>query len=615
MSIISHSGEQEEVIPSNKRVEGFSRKSLHRFIALFLCVAIVATLNVFVSTKTDAAIKLSDTYRVVRPNTDLKLTLQGAKASKVSWSLSHPSVGIINKKGVFTAKWAGRTKVYAKYNGRTYACVVVVPNPARLVLFTKKKVTVSDKGSKKLSVVAQGEVKYHSLNTHIAKITSKGKVKGVNPGTTTVIAKNAYGSASCKVKVVSAGVTKVTYPKWLYSQGKLAIRKKDKNGNFKYGPIRTTAGKTLSLEIQNIKHNDVKKVVWSSANKQAADIIPTGKVKANAKTKAFGDAKISAVIFYNSGKSAVISNTVHVSNPTINTKAVVCFTKNVGKNRHQYISFTGLQPDSKVKYKYSKTKKVKITIKNNKCKILGKKKGSGTITAKVDGKKFKVKYYVLTPKFGSIIGVLARGNTTKINIGGIGNTRRTFTSRNPNVASVALDGTITGRGAGVTYVDVKIANMTFTYRVEVAAKGMKTIINRAKWIVNNWTYSQPNRMSDGFYDCSALVWKGYKAYNNYHAKLGSKKYALPAAYLYDYLKSKGQLMSFGFVSLDYLAPGDLFFYGDYDSAVRYSQPGRTLNIYHVAMYAGNGRVVEKGTPKYTYNNINHIVGVGRVVSY
>ena len=322
---------------------------------------------------------------------------------------------------------------------------------------------------------------------------------------------------------------------------------------------------------------------------------------------------LSALVFYNSGKSEVISNHIHVSNPTLNAKTLVCLTKNVGKNRQQYVSFSGLNSYSSVKFSYKKTKKATITVVNNKVKVLGKKKGSGTITAKVDGKTFKVKYYVRKPSFGSIIGVLAQGNTTKIKIGGLGKIQPTFTSRDPSVCTVALDGTITGRGSGVAYVDVKIGGMTFAYRVEVAAKGMKTIINRAKYIVNHWTYSQSNRMSDNYYDCSSLVWKGYKAYKNYNAKLGSTKYALPAAYLFDYLRAKGQIVSFGFTKLDDLRPGDLFFYGDYNSAVKYSQPGRTLNIYHVAMYAGNGRVVEKGTPKYTYNSLDHIVGVGRVV--
>ena len=615
MSLICQFGEQEEGIPSYKQTSGFFiRRSLKMLITGFLCVAILFAMNIFVATKTDAAVKLSQKYMVVQRGQTGKLILNGAKANKVTWSVSNPFVGSVNN-GVFTSSWMGVTKVNAKYKNKTYTCKVVVPNPARVLYLNKYKKTITDKSSFKLKVSALGQVKYHSGNSHIARVKADGTVVGVNPGTTYVTAKTAGAAASCKVKVKSAGEKKVVYAKWLYDQEKVAIRKVTAKGNFRFGPLLAKAGKTLSLSINNIKEKDVNKVVWSSANKQVADVLPKGKIGADVKALAFGKSKISAVIFYKSGKSEVLSNTIHVSNPQINTKHVICFTKTAGLHRQQYVYFTGLSNNSIVKYKVTHKKNLKVTISNNKCKLFGKKTGTGTVKATVDGKKYKVKYHVLQPRFGSIIGVLARGNTTKINITGISGLKPTFTSRNPGIASVAADGTITGLSAGVTYIDVELCNMTFTYRVEVAAKGMKTIIKRAKYIVNNWTYSQGSRMSDGYYDCSALVWKGYKAYKGYNAKLGSKKYALPAGYLFDYLREKHQIAYFGFTKLDDLCPGDLFFYGDYDSAVRYSTPGRTLNIYHVAMYAGNGRVVEKGTPKYDYNSLDHIVGVGRVVKY
>ena len=614
MSINSHFGEEEGIL-SNKHFEGHFKRGLQKFVALFLCAAIVFTMTAYTPTKTEAAVKLTVTSKYMKNGDKFNIGITGANAKKVTWSLSNPFVGTLVN-GVFTANYPGMTKIYANYKNKTYTCKVVVRNKYRVLNFKKYSVKINDKSYYDLKVKALGQVKFRSENSAIAKVNANGRIYGVNPGTTHIIAENGWGFRKCKVKVVSAGVKKVTYAKWLYNQSKLAIRKKDNNGNFKYGPLTATAGKSVELEINNIKSGEVKKVVWSSENKRAAEVIPTGKIKAQANALAIGSSKISAVVFYNSGKTELLTNTMHISKPTINNYTVFCFTKSGGKNRHQYVSFTGLPANSKVTYKVSKKKKkyVKATIKNNKCKLLGKKPGHGTVTAKVNGKTYKVNYYVFKPKFNSIGGFLTRGSTTKIKIDGISKIPVTYSSRNANIASVSADGTITGVSAGVTYIDVNMCNMNYTYRVEVAAKGMKTIINRAKYIVNNWIYSQGNRMSDGYYDCSALVWKGYAAYKNYNAKLGSKQYALPAAYLFDYLRGKQQIISLGFVSLDDLAPGDLFFYGDYNSAVRYSTPGRTLNIYHVAMYAGNGRVVEKGTPKYTYNNLDHIVGVGRVVS-
>ena len=73
---------------------------------------------------------------------------------------------------------------------------------------------------------------------------------------------------------------------------------------------------------------------------------------------------------------------------------------------------------------------------------------------------------------------------------------------------------------------------------------MYKIVNRAMYIVNHWKYSQPKRMRKGYYDCSALVWKGYKSYKHYNKKLGSGSYAKTAASLFDYLKEKN-LLNYG----------------------------------------------------------------------
>ena len=614
MSILNHNGEQEESILSYKPIKGFfNRKSLKRVLALFLCVAILATLNIAVPTKTEAALKLNVKTGYVFKEHTFKIKLGNVNGTKVTWRVSNPFTGSVSNDGTFTPKGYGMTFVTAKYKNKSYKCKMIVPDTNRSMSLNKKKVTIFETKSFKLKVNATEKIKFHSRNTHIATVTSKGKIKAKNPGKTTIVAKKGGAFATCTVTVKSLGEVNHKTPAWLNDRAKVAIRKYTDKWHPTFGRIIKRKNQTINLGLANVRANTVKKVVWSSSNQTVATVAEKGKITATANLLNVGRTKISAVVFYTSGKNEVLTNNIDVTNPQPNTNVVNCFTKSVGSNRYQYVYFTGLSEYTKVKYKVSNKKCVKVSIYNNKVRLLGKKNGHGTITATVHGKTYKIRYYVVTPKFGSIIGVLVKGNTTKIKIGGIGKIQPVFTSRDTSKCSVALDGTITGRGSGVTYVDVKIGTMTFSYRVEVAATGIKTIIKRAKYIVNNWTYSQGNRMADGYYDCSALVWKGYKAYKNYHAKLGSTKYALPAAYLFDYLRAKGQIAYFGYTKMDDLRPGDLFFYGDYNSAVKYSQPGRTLNIYHVAMYAGNGYVVEKGTPRFTYNSLDHVVGVGRVV--
>ncbi len=613
MSCFKIKMKQEESETSSNLRSSHRFKSLGRKIcASFLCIAMLLTLTAGYTAKTEAALKLSRSKMYVKRGYRAQLKLGNVKSSKVSWRSSNPFTGSVAN-GVFTAIAYGVTCVTATYKGKTYKCKVIVPDTNRTIYLNKYKKTLYENQSFKLKVDATEDIKFHSRNTHIATVTAKGRIKAKNPGKTTIVVKKGGAYTACNVKVKSLGEKKHKTPAWLKDRAKVAVRKYNAQWHPTFGRIIKRKGKTINLGIANVRPKSVKKVVWSSNYPGIATVTAKDKTTATAKLLAVGKAKVSAVIFYNSGKNEVLSNEINVTDPRPNAYTVHCFTKTVGNARTQYVHFTGLSEYSKVSYKISNTKCVKATIYNKKVKLIGKRNGHGTITAKVDGKTYKIHYYVWTPKFGSIIGVLAKGNKTKIKIGGIGKLQPIFTSRDINKCSVALDGTITGRGSGVTYVDVKLSSMTFSYRVEVAATGIKTIIKRAKYIVNNWTYSQGSRMSDGYYDCSSLVWKGYKAYKNYHAKLGSTKYALPAAYLFDYLRAKGQIAYFGFTKLDDLRPGDLFFYGDYGSAVRYSQPGRTLNIYHVAMYAGNGRVVEKGTPRYTYNSLDHIVGVGRVV--
>ena len=586
--------------------------------ASFLCIMILTFVGVGLSKEAKADIRLPKAQKYIMEGTKVKFVFPKAKkASKVKWKSTNPFAGKISKKGVFKAKKGGMTKVIASYKGKTYTCKVNIPDKNRKILLNKYKITITDKSTYRLIARATNRVYFMSRNTNIARVNHYGYVKGINPGTTTIIAKKGSAYTVCKVKVKSAGGYYPVVKRWLYNKKKVAIRRYTKKNKPLYGPLNCKLRKTSELGINNLNPKKVKNVVWTSSNKNVAIVKP----KTNSIARAYltarriGRSKISAVVFYKTGKAACYSNTVNVINPRINTKKLYCFTQFAGQNRTQYVYFTGISPYSKVQYSVSNRKCVKATVYNNKLKLVGIRKGKGKITATVGGKTYTVKYYVKSPKFGHNLGIIERGQKKRIKISGIGKLVPKFGSRNPNVVYVNQKGVVTARHAGVAYIDAYIGNMSYTYRVEVAAKGMKTIINRAKYIVNNWTYSQGARMSNGYYDCSALVWKGYKAYKGYNKKLGSKQYALPAASLFDYLRVKKQIAYFGFTKLDDLHPGDLFFYGDYSSAVRYSTPGRTLNIYHVAMYAGGGRVVEKGTPRFNYNSLDHIVGVGRVVNW
>ena len=94
-------------------------------------------------------------------------------------------------------------------------------------------------------------------------------------------------------------------------------------------------------------------------------------------------------------------------------------------------------------------------------------------------------------------------------------------------------------------------------------------------------YSQAKRDSGDYYDCSSLTYYAYKEAGitlSYH---GSNTAA-----------SQGQLLSDRGCEIDYedIQPGDLIFYS-------FTRNGRYQNISHVAVYAGNGYLVDASSSK------------------
>lgn len=488
-----------------------ANKIVRRVVALLLVMALclqpdmISAKTTYKMSKESLSLKKEESYR-------LKI-VNAPENAKIKWTTSNKFAVSVDK-GVIKALNYGTAIITAKYKKKYYTCSVTVPNPNKMITLNTYSVSMAEGQTFQLTATATKKVYYRSRNRHIARVSSSGLIRGLNPGTTKILIKNSRAWAECTVTV-----------------------------------------------------------------------------KANDQNTSQTNSKLA-----------------------INTKNIILLGRNAGADRAQYISFSGLSKNSHVQWIMPKNTTVQTIVYGNKIALLGTVPESGIIKAKVNGKTYNISYVVYNPKFGKLPSYIVKGKMAKIKIEGLDSIQPTYTSRNKSIATVEADGTITAKKSGVTYVDVQIGNYSFSYRVEVSAVGMKRIINRAIYIVNNWTYSQAKRMKKNYYDCSSLVWKGYKKYNNYQLKLGSDDYALPAASLFDYLNEKNQIVSYGYLGVDSMKPGDLIFYGDYDSAVMYSTPGRTLNIYHVAMYAGNGRVVEKGVPTINYNNLSHVVGIGRVVN-
>ena len=91
-----------------------------------------------------------------------------------------------------------------------------------------------------------------------------------------------------------------------------------------------------------------------------------------------------------------------------------------------------------------------------------------------------------------------------------------------------------------------------------------------------YPYSQAYRDSGNYYDCSSLAYYAWRSAGVSIMYEGSNTAASEGKYCYD-----NNLL----VNYDEMQPGDLIFYS-------YDKNGRFMNITHVAIYVGNGKVVE-----------------------
>lgn len=541
----------------------------------------------------------------------LKVTGISAK-TKVKWSTSNKYAVKVSKKGRVKALNYGTATITAKVKKQKLTCLVNVPDMSRSVMITAYPSSIFEGNTGVITVKSNKKATFISANESIATVDANGVVRGINPGMVEITAKTSTGCDKCIVNIITKDA-----PKLATDIGGISIKRINKNGTVTSGNISQAKGQKFILAVYGTAENKVTSCKWKSSNTAVVSkpvVISGGKLKVSLDALQEGTSDITAKVKYTDKTTVTYKVTINVTNPVASATNVILYGPSFGEGRQQYIAFSGINGNSTIIWEDLNPTGLSMTTYNTKVALTGIAEGSGVIKANVDEKEIVINYTVVDASVQMPKNVINKKEKIKILVNGNLGTVPKYTVRNKKIATVSADGTITGKKSGVTYVDAKIGCFNQSYRVEVCAKGMDTIVKKANYIVNKWKYSQPKRMKKGYYDCSSLVWKGYKAYKGYNKKLGSKYYANTAAGLFDYLRGKKKIVYFGFTGIDNMKPGDLIFYGDYDSAVKYSTPGRTLDIYHVSMYAGDGMVVEKGGKTINYNNISHIVGIGRVVN-
>ncbi len=136
----------------------------------------------------------------------------------LTWSSSNTSVATVNAQGLVTVKAAGKTVITATAKGdasKKASCTVNIRLQASSIAIDKKTANVQVGKTVKLNATVSPtgatdkSVTWVSSGLQVATVDSKGNVKGVHPGTTTIYAVTNDGSnkkVACTVTVPSPTV-------------------------------------------------------------------------------------------------------------------------------------------------------------------------------------------------------------------------------------------------------------------------------------------------------------------------------------------------------------------------------------------------------------------------
>ncbi|MBR1731513.1 MAG: Ig-like domain-containing protein [Ruminococcus sp.] len=127
--------------------------------------------------------------------------------SAVKWKSKNTKIATVTSKGVVKAKKAGKAKITATYNKKTYSCTVTVNDKPVSINKTKATLTAGKKLTLKLTNATASKVKWSSSNKKVATVTSKGVVKAVKKGTATITAKYKNKKYKCKITVKAKVLT------------------------------------------------------------------------------------------------------------------------------------------------------------------------------------------------------------------------------------------------------------------------------------------------------------------------------------------------------------------------------------------------------------------------
>ena len=286
-------------------------------------------------------------------------------------------------------------------------------------------------------------VSWVSSNPEIATVDTKGNVKAIKAGSTTITA-TAKGATSIK-KSITVTVTKIIPTDLKLSKSTLNIVNKQ--------IVKVTATVTPA-DAAN------KTVVWKSSNTKVATVDSKGNIKGITTGSATitATAKDNAKVF----KKVVVK----VSPKTVKLNKT---SLSVTAGKTETLKATVSPSDSTDKTVKWKSSNIKIATVDSKGKVTGKAKGKATITATVKGaKEVKATVTVTAPvaaksvKINKNSATLSKGKTLALSatVSPSNTTNKTvkWKSSNIKVATVNSKGNVTAIGAGTAKITATTTN-------------------------------------------------------------------------------------------------------------------------------------------------------------
>ena len=551
----------------------------------------------------------------------------------IKWKSSNTKIATVSKKGVVTGKKTGTVTITAKANGITRKCQVTISKPYISLDYSDGVFFAGTKGTMSPSVSPYGaKVTWKSSNTKVAKVDKYGNITAIKPGTSTITATIAGAKATkeinviandfelnvsdktvvegdtfilkipgysgsisayaqnglvelntdgscCRVKAVSAGTDKITVTARINVGGASVFWSGSCDVEIQpvgISPLNCAVaiGATKSLSFKkSYELPEAVGIVWDSSNPAVATVDANGVVEG----VAVGSTNITALVTFADGSSGMYSSEVKVSDPKLTrTKLTVALGGNID------IPVKGTNIYSDATWSSSKASVVWVDGGGS---LSAVKAGTAVVTADIDGRILKCTVNVSNPNIKTTYYKLSPGKTAQIKVKGTKSTSKvSYKSSKTSVAKVSSSGKITAVKGGRAYITVVADGKEIEVMVEVANEKAVAATTLGHSIINVSEYSNALRMSDGYYDCSALV---FKAYNRDAGLLGgSYAWAPTAANMASYMQQTGKVLSYSVMKVEELRPGDLVFYGG-------ASNGRYLGIYHVSMYWGNNMMLEK----------------------